>query len=108
VYSFPSILFVYFLPIGWIDHIYLVVLFGRETEKTKGMLLEYIHFTRQVENGEHTFLYCFKFILDNECFKLVYEIFLSIIEVDHVVQAIDDEVQVLDLHHQEVDVMSIK
>jgi hypothetical protein len=96
VYSFPSILFVYFLPIGWIDHIYLVVLFGRETEKTKGMLLEYIHFPRQVDNGEHTFLHCFKFILDNECFKLI---FLSIIEVDHVVQAIDDEVQVLD-HHQ--------
>ena len=52
VYSSLSILFVYFLPIGWIDHTYLVVLFGRKTEKDKGMLLEYIHFIRTVEKGE--------------------------------------------------------
>jgi hypothetical protein len=38
VHTSLSFLFVYFLPIGWIDHIYLAVLFGRETEKDEGML----------------------------------------------------------------------
>lgn len=36
-FSFCSILCLpaYFLPIGWIDHICLAVLFGRETEKER-------------------------------------------------------------------------
>lgn len=38
VYTSPSLLFVYLLPIGWMDQMYRVTYFGREYLKiTKGM-----------------------------------------------------------------------
>lgn len=101
-----------FVSIGWIDHMYLVMLFGRETEKDKGMLLEYIHFVWEIESNEWMsewnipiFLYdLYKLVLKSKQFYITY---FLIIEVDHVVLVIvDDEVQVHDQdqdhHHLKV------
>lgn len=43
VYSSPSLLFVFLLPIGWMDQMFIVTFFGRDYLKLKGMLYWVCH-----------------------------------------------------------------
>jgi hypothetical protein len=114
--SSPSLLFVYLLPIGWIDHMYLVTFFGREFEVRKKRYVIRVHhilLDRSINSNVRFHIPFFSVIVFSRLFFKKYFLWNSIfillffIEVAPVVRIIDDPVVAVvvdehDLHHHVV------